>query len=83
MRAEDLRSRSSQSVDVQSRQEDRRPRSNDNRTRLSPRRLILAGAAAALFGTGVIGAGGYMLFHDEILKSLLDRQIEMQSACED
>ena len=31
----------------------------------------------------MIGAGGYMLFHDDILRSLLDRQIDMQRAYED
>ena len=31
----------------------------------------------------MIGAGAYMLFRDDMLKSLLDRQIEMQSAYED
>ncbi|MGA9600791.1 MAG: hypothetical protein WBS22_11175, partial [Methylocystis sp.] len=45
--------------------------------------LLLAGAAAALFGASAIGAGGYMLFRDDMLKSLLDRQIEMQSSYED
>jgi murein DD-endopeptidase MepM/ murein hydrolase activator NlpD len=78
-----LRNRSSQSVELPSRQEDRRPRSKDIRSLLSPRSLLLAGAVAALFGTCVIGAGGYMLFHDDLLKCLLDRQIEMQYAYED
>jgi murein DD-endopeptidase MepM/ murein hydrolase activator NlpD len=78
-----LRNRSSQSVELPSRQEDRRPQSKDIRSLLSTRSLLLAGAAAALFGTCVIGAGGYMLFHDDLLKSLLDRQIEMQYAYED
>jgi len=83
MKAENLRNQSSQSVEVQSRQQTRRTRSNDNRSPLSPRAFLLAGAAAALFGASVIGTGGYMLFRDDMLKSLLDRQIEMQSAYED
>jgi murein DD-endopeptidase MepM/ murein hydrolase activator NlpD len=45
--------------------------------------FLLASAAAAFLGTGAIGAGGYMLFHDDILRSLLDRQIDMQRAYED
>ena len=83
MRAENLRNQSSLSLEVQSRQQTRRTRSNNNQSLHSPRALLLAGAAAAMFGASVIGAGGYMLFRDDMLKSLLDRQIEMQSAYED
>ena len=49
----------------------------------SPRLLLLAAGAATLFGASVLGAAGYMLFHDELFRSLLDRQIEMQSDYED
>jgi murein DD-endopeptidase MepM/ murein hydrolase activator NlpD len=48
-----------------------------------PRGSLLAAGVATLFGASVLVAASYMLFHDDILRGLLDRQIEMQSAYED
>ena len=46
---------------------------------------LLAGGATllGLFGFGVIGAGAYLLFRDDMLAGLLDRQTRMQYAYED
>ena len=48
-----------------------------------PCKTFTAAVAASLFGTSALVAAGYMFFHDDILRSLLDRQIEMQYAYED
>ena len=59
----------------------RLPRSTDEG--LPPlSRPLLAWIAATILAAVVIVAGGYMLFRDDILKGLLDRQIEMQYAYE-
>lgn len=45
--------------------------------------LIAGGALAALLAVAVLGAAGYLVFRDELLAGLLDRQTQMQYAYED
>lgn len=51
--------------------------------RLSPGMLAAAGAVAGLIAVAVTGAAGYLIFRDELLAGLLDRQTQMQYAYED
>lgn len=49
----------------------------------SPATVIGAGALISLAGVAVVGAAGYLLFRDDMLAGLLDRQTRMQYAYED
>ncbi|WP_442755320.1 peptidoglycan DD-metalloendopeptidase family protein [Methylocystis sp. JAN1] len=51
--------------------------------RLSPAALAAAGAVVGLAATAIVGAAGYLMFRDELLASLLERQTQMQYAYED
>jgi murein DD-endopeptidase MepM/ murein hydrolase activator NlpD len=51
--------------------------------RFSPGALAAALAAAGLAATAIVGAAGYLMFRDELLANLLDRQTQMQYAYED
>lgn len=51
--------------------------------RLSPGALAAGGALLGLVATGILGATGYLMFRDELLAGLLDRQTQMQYAYED
>ncbi len=60
--------------------------SRGNRTRsyrLSSAAIIAGGLALGLLGTSVVGAAGYLMFRDELLARLIDRQTQMQYAYED
>jgi len=51
--------------------------------RVSPGALAGAGAVIGLLATAIVGAAGYLMFRDELLAGLLDRQTQMQYAYED
>lgn len=51
--------------------------------RFSPGALAAGLAVAGLTATAIIGAAGYLMFRDELLANLLDRQTQMQYAYED
>lgn len=51
--------------------------------RISPGALAVVGAVAGLAATAILGAAGYLMFRDELLANLLERQTQMQYAYED
>jgi murein DD-endopeptidase MepM/ murein hydrolase activator NlpD len=51
--------------------------------RVSPGALAAGGAALGLLLTALVGAAGYLMFRDELLAGLIDRQTQMQYAYED
>jgi len=51
--------------------------------RISPGALAAGGALLGLVGAAIVGAAGYLMFRDELLAGLLDRQTQMQYAYED
>lgn len=51
--------------------------------RVSPVVLAACAGVAGLVGAAVIAAGGYLMFRDELLAGLIDRQTQMQYAYED
>jgi murein DD-endopeptidase MepM/ murein hydrolase activator NlpD len=53
------------------------------RYRLSPAVVAAAGALLLLLGAATVGAAGYLLFHDELLAGLMERQRRAQYAYED
>lgn len=51
--------------------------------RLSLSALVAGGAVAALLVAMIVGAAAYLIFRDELLAGLIDRQTQMQYAYED
>jgi hypothetical protein len=79
-----LRERSFRFVDTSSDDELQLTRGQDSRRyRLSRLALLGAGAAVSLFGVLVVGVTGYLLFRDDVLAGLLERQAQMQYSYED
>jgi murein DD-endopeptidase MepM/ murein hydrolase activator NlpD len=53
------------------------------RYRLSPGLCAAGGGLVLLFAAAVLGAAGYLMFHDRLLAGLIERQTRMQYAYED